>query len=121
MRRPIKKTMQARENVKFSIEVKDGENRPLPAAIAIAVTDSRITDPADNGNDSLSALSAEDADLVMLTGADSYRDIIETKAVNRIAAREDSFTVSGKVFNRRERGRKPAYSNHSFQQTIVVT
>ncbi len=91
----------ARENVRLSLEVKDADNKPLLCAMAIAVTDSRITDTATGDADPLARLSAEDADLVMLTGTDNYQNILSAKPATT-TMEEDSFTVRGKVLNKKE-------------------
>ena len=108
----------ARENVKVDVRLTDKNNEPLLAALAIAVTDLRVSDtmPDDFMDDTLKSFSVENADLVMLThknesnhwkATDTFTGL---KTINTFAKmpggisleeknNDSSFTISGTVVN----------------------
>ncbi|HXL57886.1 MAG TPA: hypothetical protein VN958_16605, partial [Chitinophagaceae bacterium] len=68
-----KQNYAARENVKMDIDVTDANGKPVMAALAMSVADSRITDTTNNFYNDLPAnYSSSDADLIMLTQKGLY-------------------------------------------------
>jgi hypothetical protein len=115
-----KENYAPRENVKVDLTVTDKNDKPLLAALAFAVTDTRITDTItdDNMNDTLRNFSAEDADLVMLTCKKKYADLSVADTLTRLETinnpektpirgsseekyNDSSFTISGMVVNKK--------------------
>ena len=66
---PDKDHYEARENAQVDLFVTDQNNKPVVAALAVAVTDMRVSDtvPDNRMQDTLQRLAPQDADLIMLT------------------------------------------------------
>ena len=101
-----KESYAGRENVQLSIQVKDGGNQPLLSSLTVAVTDDRIEDSSARtlNEDTLAGLSAADVDLVMLTRQKSETTPIPaslSEANKKIKTDDSSFTISGKVVNKK--------------------
>jgi hypothetical protein len=101
----------AREHVRMDISISDQNNKPLLAALALAVTDMRLSDTSlyNSLRDTLQNLSQEDADLIMLTHPRRFTNWSATDALTaRIIDSEkipaDSATsmhISGTVLNKK--------------------
>lgn len=114
---PDKNNYGAREHVKLDISLTDQKNKPLLAALALAVTDMRVTDTDLDVcmRDTMQSFSRQDADLIMLTHKSNFTNWSATYAVTgRIidsqkiwahsSAQKNSasaFNISGTVFNRK--------------------
>jgi len=101
-----KQNYSARENVKVNIDVTDTNGKSVMAALAMSVTDSRITDTTNNFyNDLPENYSSADADLIMLTQKGLYKDWINghekinTSSVNKT---NDVLMLKGKLVNKKK-------------------
>lgn len=114
---PDKNNYGAREHVRLDISLTDQKNKPLLAALALAVTDMRVTDTTlDNCmRDTMQRFSDHDADLIMLTHKSNFtnwsatdvviRRIIDSQKIFPDSPAEKnsaaSFSISGTVFNKK--------------------
>ena len=108
----------ARENANVDLTVTDKNGKPLLAALAVAITDTRVNDSLTNNcmNNTLQSFSAKDADLVMLTQKIKYANLRATDSLKRLKPistfqrmrakispeernNDSSFTISGTVVN----------------------
>ncbi len=113
-----KDNYEAREPVRLDIGLTDQNNKPLLAALTVAVTDMRVMHTVQDNSmdDKLQRFSAQDADLIMLTNKSKFSRWRDTDAltgpinISENISEEDrsvekdvgtSFTISGTVVNKR--------------------
>jgi len=100
-----KENYTARENVKMNIDLTDAAGKPLMAALAVSVIDSRIADTTDKlFSDPLQNHSFADVDLIMLTKKGFYKDWMDEHNINATPTgdTDDVLTLKGKVVNRKK-------------------
>jgi hypothetical protein len=118
--KPDKDNYGARENVKVDVTLTDENNKPLLATLTFAVTDLRVSDTMIHScmKDTLECLSAEEADMVMLTRKNKSAFLNSPDTLTRLEPFNNSekiygktpsnetyynssFTISGTVFNKK--------------------
>jgi hypothetical protein len=98
-----KSNYAARENAKLDISVADVNGKPLLAALAVSVVDSRLADTINNlQRDTLSDLSPADADLVMLTQKPEVQGWMSfNNQSGSLTISDTSLMIGGTVVNKR--------------------
>ena len=99
-----KSNYAARENAKLDISVADVNGKPLLAALAVSVVDSRLADTINNlQRDTLSDLSPADADLVMLTQKPEVQGWMSfNNQSGSLTISDTSLMIGGTVVNKKK-------------------
>lgn len=102
---PDKQNYGPGENVKLDMNVADGNGKPLPATLSISVVDARIADATNHFNsDKLDAVSAEEADLIMLAQKNELQELLSAgkKRNDSTKYNDSTLMIKGKVINRKK-------------------
>lgn len=103
--RADKSNYAPRENAKLDVSVTDTNGKPLLAALAVSVVDSRIADTVNSLQlDTLRNLSSSNADLIMLTQNPEVPGWMSTgKEINTsMNDIEDGLSIKGRVVNKKK-------------------
>ncbi len=100
-----KNNYAAREKVNMNITITD-KNKPVLAALSVAVNDSRVNDSVNNFcSDTLANLSVMDADLVMLVEQKQNvysQNTYSLKSNNLNGDKNNSLYINGMLFNKKK-------------------
>ncbi len=101
-----KQNYSARENVSLKINITNNDGKAVAAAFSVAVNDSRVADTINNFSaDALQNLSADEADLIMLTqqnkDADYFRSVYSLKNDASIKPDSSALFIKGVLIDKK--------------------